>query len=315
MQNLKLCYNDFGHPSDVIKIEKENIRTNLKSEEVILEMLEAPINPSDLIPISGAYKHRIDLPKVAGYEGVGKIISAGAKKKDLLGKRVLPLRNQGTWQNLIKCSTDWFIEVPTHIENSIASRAYINPLTAKLMLKRWPVYNKVVVVTAAGSFFSNFMIQWALKAGANKVIGVYRNPKHISHISELGAKPIALNARDELIKATVNADVCFDAVGGSLADTILKNLKSDKTFVSYGLLSGGQISYTGPEVSIEQFHLRNWLQNTNVAEWNKYFVEMWNLLGETYIPNVEYFKFQDWRSAIEKFKISGRTRKPVLQFR
>src|SRR5699024_12876676 len=113
--------------------------------------------------------------------------------------------------NHIEFSTDWFNEVPTHIENSIASRAYINPLTAKLMLKRWPVYNKVVVVTAAGSFFSNFMIQWALKAGANKVIGVYRNPKHISHISELGAKPIALNHRDELIKAKLNEDYYYDS--------------------------------------------------------------------------------------------------------
>lgn len=314
MENLQLCYNKYGHPCDVIKIEIENIETILKDDEVIVKMIEAPVNPSDLIPISGAYKHRIVPPQVAGYEGVGKVISAGSEKKYLLNKRVLPLRNKGTWQKFIKCKTDWLVEVPGHIENSIASRAYINPLTAKIMLKRWSVNNKTVVVTAAGSFFSNFIIQWALKTGANKVIGIYRNPNHIPHINKLGAKPIALNSKEELIKETSGADVCFDAVGGALADTILTNLKADKTFVSYGLLSETPISNTGTEISIEQFHLRNWLKNITADEWNNYFVEIWDLLGETYTPDGEYFEVQNWRNAIEKFKTSGRKRKPVLRF-
>ncbi|MCM2294253.1 hypothetical protein NAC44_18150 [Allorhizobium sp. BGMRC 0089] len=35
-----------------------------------VRMLASGINPSDLIPITGAYGHRITPPMMAGYEGV-----------------------------------------------------------------------------------------------------------------------------------------------------------------------------------------------------------------------------------------------------
>ena len=41
-------------------------------------MLVRPINPSDLIPITGAYAHRIPLPNIPGYEGVGIVEDVGA---------------------------------------------------------------------------------------------------------------------------------------------------------------------------------------------------------------------------------------------
>src|SRR5699024_12035638 len=91
---------------------KENIKKHEEDDKVIVKKLDAPINPSDIIPVTEAYKHRITLPKVAGYEGVGEIILAGAKKKHWLGKRVLQLRKQGTWQKFIKSNPKWFVEVP-----------------------------------------------------------------------------------------------------------------------------------------------------------------------------------------------------------
>lgn len=313
MENLKLCYNEFGHPKDVLKIRKENI-DKLKHDEVLVEMIEAPINPSDLIPTTGAYRHRITLPKVAGYEGVGKVILANKGKESLIGKRVLPLRKNGTWQKFIKCNTKWLIEVPHNIENSVASRSYINPLTAILMLKEWSVRDKKIIVTAAGSFFSNLLIQWAFKAGAKNITGIYRNPKHIPRIVDLGAKPISLSSEKELAKETLKADIIFDAVGGALANTILRSLGDEKVFISYGLLSEKPITYLNTKATIGRFHLRDWISEMSTREWNQYFSEIWNLLKNTDIPNVEYFKFKDWRKAIETFEISGRERKPVLLF-
>lgn len=313
MENLKLCYNRFGHPCDVLEVKKENIG-KLKHNDVLVEMIEAPVNPSDFIPITGAYKHRIELPKVAGYEGVGKVISASKGKESLICKRVLPLRENGTWQKFIKCDAKWLIEVPGHIENSVAARAYINPLTAMLMLKKWPVKDKTIIVTAAGSFFSNLMIQWAFKAGAKNISGIYRNPEHTSRILDLGVKPISLTSEKELAEETHKADIIFDAVGGALADTILRNSDHKKTFVSYGLLSGKSFSYMDTKARIERFHLRDYLSEMSVQEWNQYFSEIWDLLKNTSIPDVEYFKFKDWRKAVERFETSGRGKKPVLLF-
>lgn len=36
-------------------------------------MLASPSNPSDLMPIRGSYSHRISLPSIPGYEGVGVV--------------------------------------------------------------------------------------------------------------------------------------------------------------------------------------------------------------------------------------------------
>ena len=46
-------------------------------------MLVRPINPSDLIPITGAYAHRIPLPNIPGYEGVGIVEDVGGRYESL----------------------------------------------------------------------------------------------------------------------------------------------------------------------------------------------------------------------------------------
>ncbi|VDZ88844.1 alcohol dehydrogenase [Lelliottia amnigena] len=73
-------------------------------------MLFSPVNASDLIPMTGAYRHRTPLPAVAGYEGVG-VVTEGPPH--WLGKRVLPLRGQGTWQNSVDCPMALAVPVRT----------------------------------------------------------------------------------------------------------------------------------------------------------------------------------------------------------
>ncbi|WP_232317058.1 zinc-dependent alcohol dehydrogenase family protein [Paenibacillus sp. D9] len=99
-------------------------------------MIARPINPSDLIPIRGAYRHRIPLPCIPGYEGVGSVIAIGSSvQKSMLGKHVLPLRGEGTWQQYVKASSSLSIEIPPFIPDDEASRSYINPLTAWILCK------------------------------------------------------------------------------------------------------------------------------------------------------------------------------------
>ncbi|WP_376101006.1 alcohol dehydrogenase catalytic domain-containing protein (plasmid) [Roseomonas sp. CCTCC AB2023176] len=62
-------------------------------------MLASPINPSDLVPVAGAYPYRTALPFVPGFEGVGTVerlgsaAAAGAPLRP--GQRVLPLGSAG----------------------------------------------------------------------------------------------------------------------------------------------------------------------------------------------------------------------------
>ena len=165
MDNLALWYRRFGEPESVLQPEAgppgELMPGNLR-----VRMLFSPINASDLIPITGAYRHRTPLPAVAGYEGVGIVTQAPASFAHLSGCRVLPLRGQGTWQHVVDCPAEYAIPVPEHIDSHLAARAYINPLAAQMMLTRYSPQNKQVLLTAAGSDCALLLGQWALRAGA-----------------------------------------------------------------------------------------------------------------------------------------------------
>ncbi|WP_237402757.1 alcohol dehydrogenase catalytic domain-containing protein [Rhodovulum sulfidophilum] len=93
-----------------------------------VEVSYAPVNPSDLIPISGAYAHRISLPAVAGYEGVGRVVEAPEALSHMVGRRVLPLRGEGTWQTYVDCPAHHAVEVPDTIPDIVAVSTQLNLL-------------------------------------------------------------------------------------------------------------------------------------------------------------------------------------------
>lgn len=56
-----VIFREFDCPEDVLRIETKRIERP-KENEVLVRMFVRPINPSDLIPIKGAYAQRITLP-------------------------------------------------------------------------------------------------------------------------------------------------------------------------------------------------------------------------------------------------------------
>src|SRR5699024_928126 len=98
----------------------------LRRNDVLVRMLGRPINPSDLIPVTGAYAHRITLPNIPGYEGVSIITDVGCSvSKQLIGQRVLPLRGEGTWQEYVKTSVDFVVNIQDSIDEYTAAKKYI----------------------------------------------------------------------------------------------------------------------------------------------------------------------------------------------
>src|ERR1700722_10590740 len=77
------------------------------------------------------------------------------------------------------------------IDDATASRAYINPLSAMIMLERWNPGGKNVLITAAGSSCAALLAEWSIKAGARRIVGVYRSPEHHRFLSSQGI--IAVN--------------------------------------------------------------------------------------------------------------------------
>ena len=189
MFNDAIVYDRYGPPAAVLTLKRLPLAP-LAGGRVRVRMRFAPVNPSDLIPVTGAYRHRTRLPAVAGYEGLGEVVAAPYGSRLAAGQRVLPLRGGGTWQRFIDLDETWLVPVPPAVDDLLAARGYINPLTAMLMLKRWPVAGKHLVLTAASSSCASLLGQWALAMGARSVSGIIRSPQHRARLEQAGIYPI-----------------------------------------------------------------------------------------------------------------------------
>ncbi|MDG3004177.1 zinc-dependent alcohol dehydrogenase family protein [Paludisphaera mucosa] len=306
--NEALWFRRFGPPVDVLERETSELPP-LAACRVRVAMTAAAINPSDLIPITGAYRHRVVPPRVAGYEGCGMVVAAA--EASLEGRRVLPLRGDGTWQRFVDADPTWLVPVPDDIPDDLAARAYINPLAAMLMLERQPVAGRRVLLTAGGSACARLLGAWALAAGAREVVAVHRSPAHAGSLAALGLIPIRQDD-PALASYAARADVAFDAVGGPIADAILAAMPRDAAFVSYGLLSGETFRPRADGASIHRFHLRDRLEGVDPATWRGWFERLWPLLRAADLPDVRRFPLRDWRGALAAFEASGRSFKPML---
>ena len=78
-------FSQIGDPADVLEIKEERSRP-LKSGEVRVGVLASPINPSDLLQISGKYGVDPVLPSNPGSEGVGRVLEVSAEVKTFDGR-------------------------------------------------------------------------------------------------------------------------------------------------------------------------------------------------------------------------------------
>ena len=184
--NRSLVFHSFGEPEEALRLEERPMRPLMT--DVRVKMMFAPVNPSDLVPIRGSYRHRVGPGRVAGYEGVGLVIEASESHRHLLGSRVLPLRGEGTWQQYLDIREERLVRVPDSVPDHLAARAYINPLTALLMLRQNPPAGRRVLLTAAGSSCARLLAQWAMKMGAVGVAGVCRSRGHAPDLMRMGVE-------------------------------------------------------------------------------------------------------------------------------
>ncbi len=308
--NHALWFRRFGPPAEVLSLESAPL-TPRPAGRARVRMTAAPVNPSDLIPITGAYRHRVSPPRVAGYEGCGVVVEADDPA--WIGRRVLPLRGDGTWQTFVDADPELLVPVPDDVPDELAARGYINPLAALLMLESHPVAGRRVLLTGAGSACARLLGAWALAEGATEVVAVHRSAVHGPSLAGIGLMPIQQDA-PALGRLAARTNVVFDCVGGSLADTLLAAMPAAGDFVSYGLLSG--VSYRplarGP--ALHRFHLRDRLAIAPVASWRGWFDRLWPRLRRAQRPAARNFSLHDWRAALAAFDEPGRSFKPLLTF-
>lgn len=312
MESNVVRYYRFGDPGEVLRIEK---KPPLKPGpgEISVKMQARPINPSDVIPIRGAYSHRITLPAVPGYEGVGVVEAVGpGVPKQMLGKRVLPLQGDGTWQDYVTAPAKFAVPVPEDIDDDTACQLYINPVTAWLICRMALrlTHGDVLVVNAAGSAIGRIFAQMSPIVGY-RMIALTRSDRHTSELLRLGAAYVFNTAedfvRERILEATAGqgATAAIDSIGGPEGEKLVRCVKTNGTVLSIGLLSGipavWHEAVRGTQVRVLPFYLRQWVRNSSQEEWEAAFEQVLRLVQENKLAMTQIgarFELTDVKRAI-----------------
>ena len=107
----------------------------LTAGQALLEVLAAPINPSDVLTLTGLYGMLPPLPAVGGNEGVGKVVALGPDTKGpAIGQTVLLPVGCGSWATHVLAEAKTLMPLPNEADPLQLAMMTVNPPTASLML-------------------------------------------------------------------------------------------------------------------------------------------------------------------------------------
>ena len=240
-------------------------------------------------------------------EAVGPSVS-----QELIGKRVLPLRGEGTWQDYVKTSADLAIVIPDSIEDHIAAQLYINPITAWLTITEVLALkpDDVLLVNACGSSIGRIFTQLSKILGF-KLIAVTRNNTYTEELLKLGAAYVIDTSESSLHDTVMEwtngrgANAAIDSVGGTDGSELAFCVRPNGILLTIGLLSGKSVNWAEisqrTEVNVKMFHLRHWNQQASVRTWQETFNLLMGFINDkrlSFMMPDSYYGLGDVQEAI-----------------
>ncbi|XP_052345326.1 enoyl-[acyl-carrier-protein] reductase, mitochondrial-like isoform X2 [Oncorhynchus keta] len=217
------------------------------AKSVLVKLLAAPINPSDINMIQGSYAILPDLPAVGGNEGVGQILEVGSQVKALRpGDWVIPRdAGLGTWRTAAVLAENDVISLPNDIPLFSAATLGVNPCTAFRMLSDFEELKPgdTVIQNAANSGVGQAVIQIAAARGIQTINVVRDRPdltQLIDRLKTMGAshvikeETLRRHEMKELFKTCPRPKLALNGVGGKSATELLRHLQVGGSMVTYG---------------------------------------------------------------------------------
>lgn len=235
--------------------------------EILLDILAAPINPSDFLVFQGRFGAvPPPLPAKAGGEAVGQVAAVGAGVTHLRpGDRVLALHaGRGNWRQQVIAPAPGVVPLPAQADPLQLAMLAVNPATALHMLTRFVTLRngEWVVQNAGNSAVAHCVIQLARRRGLRTVC-VVRRDDQVAGVLEEGADAVVVDDAD--LPARVAAAVAgapirlgFDAVAGTATGRLSRCLTPGGTLVVYGLLSSPDVTVPAADLVFRGVTLRGY---------------------------------------------------------
>jgi NADPH:quinone reductase len=318
-----------GDPRQVLQL-RELPMPEPPPGHVLVRMLASPINPSDLIFISGTYNLRPALPATPGFEGVGVVERSGG---GLLGwwrrgKRVVVINDStGNWREFTTVPARQVIPVPADIDDEQAACYFVNPATAVVMVEKvlrvppgaW------LLQSAAGSALGRMLIRLGKRLGF-RTINVVRRPECVAELKKLGADEVicadgpAIAGQVMAITKGEGVRFAVDPVGGVTGSAVIAALGPEGRCLLYGLLSGQPVD-VDPRLllvggkRVEGFLLSDWAKRQSIFTLLGLFRRVTALMREGVLTTdrVISYPLAEFGNAIEMAMAAAKPGKVVLR--
>jgi NADPH:quinone reductase-like Zn-dependent oxidoreductase len=230
-------------PENIGLVEIKDIGT-INNDEVVIDVLYSPVNPSDLLLIRGTYPILPELPSVIGQEGVGRVASIGSAVSTVKPGDIVTIPfGTFAWSEKVVANAASLVVLPANVDLQQAAMLSINPPTAVLLLEEFVSLNPGdwVVLNAANASVSHAIIAVAKSKGL-KTLGIVRRKEAVDIALKAGADIVLVEAENivaETKKLTNNAAIKLglDAVGGKATNTLAEILGNEGRLVSYAMMS------------------------------------------------------------------------------
>ena len=220
----------------------------ITDDEVLVRIIAAPINPSDVGKSKGTHDATCPPPYGIGFEGAGIVAQVGKNHASRLkvGDKVTALvRDQyGSWAEYAPTRGDYVFPMRSDISFEEACSHFVNPGTVLMMLRQVQKEgHKAVVLSPAGSSLGKMLIRLCKDNGI-KTINLVRRDDIKEELRSIGADYV-LNTNDtdfetqlEEIAKKEQATKFYDAIGGEFTVKVLRKLPFGSVINIYGGLGG-----------------------------------------------------------------------------
>ncbi len=312
----------YGEPLENISVVEINDIGTINNDEVVIQVLYSPVNPSDLLLMRGTYPIQPELPSVIGQEGVGRVVSIGASVTTVKPGDIVTIPfGTFTWSEKVVAKAGALVVLPANVDLQQAAMPSINPPTAVLLLEEFVSLNSGdwIVLNAANASVSHAIIAVAKSKGI-KTLGIVRRKEAVDTALKAGADVVLVdneNVVAEAKKATDNAEIKLglDAVGGKATNSIAEILSNEGYLVCYAMMSRepitvSQIGLIFRRIQIHGFYM--YLPNY-IPKLKNAILQSVQLLeqGKLNVPIAEIYPPERVREAIQHTINGG---KVLLQF-
>lgn len=239
-------FSEYGQP-EVLHISEIEAPPP-KQGEVLIKVLAAAINPSDVKNVAGVFS--APLPRIPGRDFAGVVVSEGAwQGVEVWGSGAgFGILRDGAHSEYICVPTTWLSAKPASLTMAQAATVgvpYVTAWTALMRIGKLQT-GETLLITGATGAVGNAAIQIAHWHGAQVIgVGVSDEPSEADHY---------LNARKHRIPDGVKelthgkgADIALDAVGGLSFEPSLQSLR----------VGGRQIAISSTATPRVEFDLTN----------------------------------------------------------